>query len=53
MRAIDCDCGHHLEAEDDEALFQEGKKHVAEVHADMNMSDEQVRELIATKAYDV
>jgi hypothetical protein len=38
MRAIDCPCGHHLEAAD---------------HPEMDRTDEQMRERIAADAYDV
>ena len=52
MRAMDCECGHHLEAEDDEGLVAAGRAHVAEVHPDMNFSDDDLRELIRQQAYD-
>jgi hypothetical protein len=44
MRATDCPiCHEHLEAETDEELFQKGRAHADEKHADMNFTDEQVR----------
>jgi predicted small metal-binding protein len=52
MRAMDCECGHHLEAEDDEGLLAAGRAHVAEVHSDMNISDDDLRQLIKAQAYD-
>lgn len=52
MRKLDCQCGHTLEANDDEELVEKAKEHVAEVHADMNLSDEQVRGLVSSQAYD-
>jgi predicted small metal-binding protein len=52
VRKIDCDCGHTLEAENDAELFEKGQQHVAEVHADQNISDEQLRQLISARAYD-
>jgi predicted small metal-binding protein len=52
VRKIDCECGHTLEAENDAELFEKGKQHVAEVHADQNISDEQLRQLISTRGYD-
>ncbi len=52
MRALDCECGHHLEAEDDEGLVAAGRTHVAEVHPDMNFSDDDLRELVRQQAYD-
>jgi len=46
MRAADCPlCGQHLEAEDDDALFQKGRAHADEKHADQSISDEQIREV--------
>jgi predicted small metal-binding protein len=51
MRVIDCDCGHTLQAANDDDLFGVARKHVDEVHADQEMSDDEVRELIAEKAY--
>jgi predicted small metal-binding protein len=52
VRKIDCQCGHTVEGNDDEELFQRGKQHVAEVHPDENITDDQLRQLIATRAYD-
>lgn len=52
MRVIDCDCGQTLSAANDDDLFQAARRHVDEAHADMEMSDDQVRELVATKAYE-
>jgi predicted small metal-binding protein len=52
MRAMDCECGHHLEAEDDEGLVAAGRAHVAEVHPDMNLSDDDLRQLVSAQAYD-
>jgi hypothetical protein len=52
MRVIDCDCGHTLQAANDDDLAKEARAHIDEVHPDMELSDEQVRELVASKAYD-
>jgi hypothetical protein len=52
MRVIDCDCGETLSAANDDDLFQATRRHVDEAHPDMDMSDEQVRELVASKAYE-
>jgi predicted small metal-binding protein len=43
MRAIECPCGHHLEAADDEQLLQECRRHIEEHHPEMERSDEQLR----------
>ena len=52
MRVIDCDCGETLSAANDEDLFQTTRRHMDEAHPDMEMNDEQVRELVASKAYE-
>lgn len=52
MRGIDCTCGHHLTAEDDEALFPKAKDHMTSVHPDMAMTDDQIRQFITAKASD-
>jgi hypothetical protein len=52
MRKLDCQCGHTLEAENDEELLAKGRQHVAEVHPDQNFTDDQLRQLISTQAYD-
>jgi hypothetical protein len=53
MRAIDCPCGHHLEAADDAELVRLAREHIAEHHPDMERSDGQLRERVAADAYDV
>jgi predicted small metal-binding protein len=52
MRAIDCPCGHHFEAADDEELFRACREHVASDHPEMERTDEQLRARIAADAYD-
>jgi predicted small metal-binding protein len=52
MRVIDCDCGHTLQAANDDDLFKLTRAHVDEEHPDMDLSDDQVRELVAGKAYE-
>jgi predicted small metal-binding protein len=52
MRVIDCDCGETLQAANDDDLFQATRRHVDEAHSDLDMSDDQVRELISSKAYE-
>ena len=53
MRAIDCPCGHRLEAVDDEELFRRAREHIAEHHPAMQRTDEQIRERVAADAYEV
>jgi predicted small metal-binding protein len=52
MRVIDCDCGQTLQAANDDDLFRATRKHVDEAHPDLDMNDDQVRELVASKAYE-
>jgi predicted small metal-binding protein len=52
MRALDCDCGQHLEAASDEELFDKANEHVSRDHPEMQLSDEQIRKIVAEKAYD-
>ena len=53
MRAIDCACGHHFEAQDDDELFRLCREHVDCDHPEMQRTDEQLRGRIAADAYDV
>jgi hypothetical protein len=52
MRALDCDCGQHLEAADDLKLFDKVQKHVNRDHPEMRLSAAQVRKIVTQKAYD-
>ena len=52
MRVIDCDCGHTLQAANDDDLFRVAREHVDERHKEWDFSDDQVRDLIVQKAYD-
>jgi len=52
MRVIDCDCGQTLQAANDDDLAQSVRQHVDEAHPDMGLNEEQVRELVASKAYE-
>jgi predicted small metal-binding protein len=52
MRKLDCQCGQTVEGENDEELFQAGKRHIAEVHPNENITDDQLRQLISANAYD-
>jgi predicted small metal-binding protein len=52
VRAIECPCGHHLEAADDEELFRRCREHVDREHSEMQRTDAQIRERVAVDAYD-
>ena len=45
-------CGQHLEAANDEELFERAREHVDRDHPEMQLSDEQVRGIVADGAYD-
>ena len=52
-RTIDCPCGEAtLTGPDDEDLFRQARKHVAEHHPGMVRSDEEIRGMIAQMARD-
>jgi predicted small metal-binding protein len=53
MRAIDCPCGHHLEAADDDELFRLAREHVDRDHPEMQRTDAEIRARLAADAYDV
>ena len=53
MRAIDCPCGHHFEADSDEELFQLCRDHIDRDHPEMERTDEQLHARIAADAYNV
>lgn len=52
MRVIDCDCGKTLQAANDDDLTKAVRGHIAEDHPDMDMSDDDVRQLVSSQAYD-
>jgi hypothetical protein len=52
MRVIDCDCGTTLQAANDDDLTGQVRQHVDEHHAEMELTDEQVRELVSARAYE-
>jgi predicted small metal-binding protein len=52
MRALDCECGQHLEAADDAELFERAREHVDRDHPETGLDDEQVRGILAQGSYD-
>ena len=52
MRVLDCDCGQTLQAANDDDLTTQVRHHVDESHPDMEFTDDQVRELVASRAYE-
>lgn len=51
MLAMDCDCGYHMEATDEEQLFRQAREHVDRDHPEMDLTDEQLRGILAEGAY--
>jgi hypothetical protein len=51
MRAVECPCGEHLEANSDESLFEAARRHADEAHPD-RYEDWEIRTLVTTSAYD-
>lgn len=52
MRVIDCQCGTTLKAANDEDLAKSVRNHVDESHPEMDLSDDQVENMVAEEAYD-
>ena len=48
---LDCECGHTLQAANDDELVQAARQHVDQDHPDMEMSDDQLQQLVSEKAY--
>jgi Protein of unknown function (DUF1059) len=53
MRAIDCPCGQHLEAETDDELGAKMQEHLDQVHPDMQMTEEEKQAQFAQMVHDV
>ena len=51
MRVIDCDCGVTLQAATDDELATRVLAHVESDHPDMQLDDDQAREMVEQKAY--
>ncbi len=52
MREMHCACGNRLVAEDDEGLVQQTLTHAHEVHPEMDLTEGQAREMVASQASD-
>lgn len=46
-----CDCGYPMEAADEEQLFRQAPEHVDRDHPETDLTDEQLREILAEGAY--
>jgi hypothetical protein len=51
MRAVDCPCGEHIEADNDSRLIEDIKDHSDEAHPD-RYEEADLRLLVTTTAYD-
>ena len=52
MRTMECFCGLKVEGKDDNELFDKARVHANKDHADMNLTDQQLKDYIAQKATD-
>jgi predicted small metal-binding protein len=52
VRALDCSCGQHLEADDDEELFERARDDVDIDHPELELSNEKVRHIVDRGAYE-
>ncbi len=52
MRELHCACGNRLVAQDDQQLTQEVLAHAHEVHPEMDLTEEQAKEMVASQASD-
>lgn len=50
MRTIECPCGRHLEARNDEELAQEIVTHAREEHNERDLTEDRAREMVASHA---
>ena len=52
VRELHCACGNRLVAQDDQELTQEVLTHAHEVHPEMDLTEEQAKEMVASQASD-
>ena len=52
MRELHCACGNRLVTNDDEGLVQQVLEHAQEVHPEMDLTEGQAREMVASQASD-
>ncbi len=52
MRELHCACGNRVTAENDEQLVQEVLTHAHEVHPEMDLTEEQARQMVSWQASD-
>lgn len=52
MREVHCACGNRLAADNDEELVEQVLAHAHEVHPEMDMSEEEAREMVSSEVSD-
>ena len=52
VRELHCACGNRLVAQDDQQLTREVLTHAHEVHPEMDLTEEQAKEMVASQASD-
>ncbi len=52
-RALDCFCGEYLEGDDNEELLNWTRAHVSRKHSGIELSGEQVQQIVKEGAYDI
>lgn len=52
MQALDCECGGHLEAADQEELEGKVREHVERDHPEIKLGEEEIRELVSSRSYE-
>ena len=52
MRELHCACGNRVVAENEEGLVYQVLEHAHEVHPEMDLTEEQAREMVAAEASD-
>jgi hypothetical protein len=50
VREWHCECGYRVVADDNEQLIEEALIHTYEVHPEMDLTEEQVRQMVAEQA---
>lgn len=53
MKAITCECGKELRADDAQALADKVQEHIRLEHPEKELSDEEILQLLTTEARDV
>jgi predicted small metal-binding protein len=52
MRELHCACGNRVVADNEEALVYQVLEHAHEVHPEMDLTEEQARQMVAAEASD-